>query len=54
MSTLLRFKWVAFARWHFLAHFMGYLVLELSQTFLIWLHSTRDHWNMPSRASQVG
>lgn len=36
----------------FLLHFAGYLLLEVSQTILIWLHSDPQHWNGPGRASQ--
>jgi len=43
-------------RWHpgillllfgmqFLMHFVGYLLLEVSQTILIWLISEPDKWN---------
>lgn len=31
---------------------MGYLLLEVSQTILIWLHSDPQEWNSPARASQ--
>jgi hypothetical protein len=29
----------------FVAHFLGYLLLEVSQTILIWLHSSPGMWN---------
>jgi hypothetical protein len=29
----------------FLMHFVGYLLLEVSQTILIWLISEPDKWN---------
>ncbi|GBF97002.1 hypothetical protein Rsub_09799 [Raphidocelis subcapitata] len=52
ISILLRHKWEAFARTQFLLHFVGYLLLEVSQTILIWLISSRGLWNGPERASQ--
>jgi hypothetical protein len=36
----------------FLLHLLGYLLLEVSQTVLIWLISTRELWNGAERASQ--
>lgn len=36
----------------FLLHFLGYLLLEVSQTILIWLHSEPHDWNSSARASQ--
>ncbi|KIY99828.1 Transient receptor potential cation channel subfamily V member 6 [Monoraphidium neglectum] len=52
ISTLLQHKWGAFARTQFLLHLLGYLLLEVSQTVLIWLISTRELWNGAERASQ--
>jgi hypothetical protein len=45
LDTLLRHKWEAFARAQFLLHFLGYLLLEISQTLLIWLISDPVEWN---------
>jgi len=45
LHTLLQHKWEAFARAQFLLHFLGYLLLEVSQTILIWLISDRYEWN---------
>lgn len=53
LNNLLKWKWMVFARWHFVGHFVGYLLLEISQTLLIWLISDPHEWNQPSRASQV-
>lgn len=36
----------------FLLHLAGYLLLEVSQTVLIWLHSTPGLWHGGERASQ--
>jgi hypothetical protein len=36
----------------FLIHLTGYLLLEISQTILIWLISSKNMWNGPERASQ--
>jgi hypothetical protein len=36
----------------FLLHLIGYLLLEVSQTVLIWLISSKKMWNGPERASQ--
>ncbi|KAF8062894.1 TRPV6 [Scenedesmus sp. PABB004] len=52
LTTLLQHKWEAFARYQFVAHFLGYLLLEVSQTLLIWMHSDKALWNGPARASQ--
>ena len=52
IATLVRHKWRAFARFQFLAHLAGYLLLEVSQTVLIWLISSERLWNGPERASQ--
>jgi hypothetical protein len=45
LATLLGHKWEVFARTQFLAHFLGYLLLEVSQTLLIWLISDPVEWN---------
>jgi hypothetical protein len=45
LSTLLQHKWEVFARAQFLLHFAGYLLLEVSQTILIWLISDPVEWN---------
>eukprot|EP00879_Flechtneria_rotunda_P024448 GHRR01025918.1.p1 GENE.GHRR01025918.1~~GHRR01025918.1.p1 ORF type:complete len:377 (+),score=86.35 GHRR01025918.1:244-1374(+) len=45
LTTLLQHKWEAFARAQFLIHFAGYLLLEVSQTILIWLISSPTDWN---------
>jgi hypothetical protein len=53
LANLLKYKWDTFARWHFVAHAVGYLLLEVSQTVLIWLISDHSLWNSGFRASQV-
>ena len=45
LHTLLAHKWEVFARTQFLLHFAGYLLLEISQTILIWLISDKQEWN---------
>ncbi|WIA19587.1 hypothetical protein OEZ85_005527 [Tetradesmus obliquus] len=52
LTLLLQHKWEKFARTQFVVHFLGYLLLEVSQTILIWLHSSPGMWNGPGRASQ--
>jgi flagellar biosynthesis protein FlhB len=36
----------------FFFHFIGYILLEVSQTILVWLHSNPEQWNRHARASQ--
>ncbi|WIA39861.1 hypothetical protein OEZ86_013308 [Tetradesmus obliquus] len=52
LTLLLQHKWEKSARTQFVVHFLGYLLLEVSQTILIWLHSSPGMWNGPGRASQ--
>ncbi|KAF6258835.1 hypothetical protein COO60DRAFT_1074230 [Scenedesmus sp. NREL 46B-D3] len=52
LTLLLQHKWEKFARYQLVVHFLGYLLLEVSQTILIWLHSSPGMWNGPGRASQ--